>query len=495
VQEPTPTTATPTPTAAPAPAATPAPTHPPRVGLRHDRERGPVLAALMVTTGLIAIEATILATAIPTIVADLGGFSSFPWLFSVYLLTAAVTVPIYSKIADTVGRKPVILVGIGLFLLGSLLAGFATSMTALIVFRAIQGLGAGAVQPMAITIAGDIYTVAERAKVQGYIAAVWASAAVIGPTLGGVFVEYADWSWIFWVNLPLGGAATYLLVTRFHERVERRTHRIDWLGGALLTLGSASLILALLEGGHAWAWDSPQSIAAFAAGVLLVGGFVAVETRAPEPVLPLWVLSRRLLATTALIAVGVGILLMGVTTYVPTFLESLVGVSPLVSGLSLAAMTLGWPISASQAGRVYLRIGFRATVVLGAVVTVGAGALLAVTSTTPSVVLVATSCFVMGLGLGFVAAPSLIAAQSSVGWGDRGVVTGANMFARSMGSAVGIAALGALVNAQMRGADPFAEPERFNAAATTAFTAVAVVGVLTLVAALAMPRGDRPQQG
>ena len=446
----------------------------------------------MVTTGLIAVEATILATAVPTIVSDLGGFASFPWLFSIYLLTTAVTVPIYSKVADIVGRKPVILVGIGLFLLGSVLAGFATSMVALIVARAVQGLGAGAVQPMAITIAGDIYSVAERAKVQGYIAAVWASAAVVGPTLGGVIAEYLHWSWIFWVNLPLGGAAAWLLLTRFHERVERREHTIDWLGGLLLTTGSAALILALLEGGNAWAWDSPQSLGAFAGGALLIGGFFAVQARAPEPVLPLWVLSRRLLGTTALIAVGVGALLMGVTTYVPTFLEALVGVSPLVSGLSLAALTLGWPISASQAGRVYLRIGFRRTVLLGAAVTVAGAATLAVTSRTPSVALVATSCFVMGLGLGFVAAPSLIAAQASVGWGDRGVVTGANMFARSMGSAVGVAALGALANATLRGADPFARPDLFNDAATAVFTAAAVVAVLTALTALAMPRGDRP---
>jgi EmrB/QacA subfamily drug resistance transporter len=461
------------------------------VGLRGDRERGPVLAALMVTTGLIAIEATVLATAVPTIVADLGGFASFPWLFSIYLLTTAVTVPIYSKVADTVGRKPVLLVGIGLFLLGSLLAGFATSMTALIAFRAIQGLGAGAVQPMAITIAGDIYSVAERAKVQGYIAAVWASASVIGPTIGGLFAEYWHWSWIFWVNLPIGGVAAWLLVTKFHERIERRSHRIDWLGGALLTTGSAALLLALIEGGAAWAWDSPQSVGAFVAAAVLLGAFVAVETRAPEPVLPLWVLSRRLLGTTALIAVGVGVLLMGITTYVPTFLEAELGVSPLASGLALAALTLGWPISASQAGRVYLRIGFRWTTTIGAAVGVLGTASLALGSRTPSLALVAVSCFVTGLGMGFVAAPSLIAAQSSVGWGDRGVVTGANMFARSTGSAVGVAALGALVNSVMRGADPFTAPERFNDAATAVFTAAAVVAVLTAVVALAMPRDGK----
>src|SRR6218665_1914250 len=185
------------------------------VGVRS--ERGPILVAIMVTTGLVAIDATILATAVPTIVGELGGFSSFPWLFSIYLLTQAVSVPIWSKLADTVGRKPVVLAGIALFLLGSVLCGFAWSMPALIAFRAVQGLGAGAVQPMAITIAGDIYTVAERAKAQGYIASVWAISSVVGPTLGGVFSEFVSWRWIFFVNIPLCLAAAWPLVPFLHH--------------------------------------------------------------------------------------------------------------------------------------------------------------------------------------------------------------------------------------------------------------------------------------
>ncbi|MCC2319088.1 MDR family MFS transporter [Cellulomonas chengniuliangii] len=448
----------------------------------------------MVTTGLVAIDSTILATAVPTIVADLGGFSSFPWLFSVYLLTQAVSVPIYSKLADTVGRKPIILIGVGLFLLGSVLCGLAWSMPALIAFRAVQGLGAGAVQPMAITIVGDIYTLAERAKVQGYLASVWAVSAVVGPTLGGVFSEFLTWNWIFFVNVPLSVAAGWLLLRRFHETVPSRTHRIDWAGGVLLTASTTLIILALLEGGHAWAWDSPQGVGTLGAGLVLLVVFVLVERRAAEPVLAPWVFSRRLLATTALIAVGVGVVLMGVTTYVPTFLEALVGSSPLASGLALATLTIGWPISASQAGRLYLRWGFRSTVMIGSAITVlGAGAL-AATSTSPSVLAVALSCFVLGLGLGLVAAPSLIAAQSSVGWGERGVVTGANMFARSMGSAVGVAALGALVNARMRGVEATADPQAFGGAATAVFVAVAVAALAIAVVALAMPRVGRPAQ-
>ncbi|MCV2392704.1 MFS transporter [Actinotalea sp. M2MS4P-6] len=445
----------------------------------------------MTTTGLIAIDSTILATAVPTIVADLGGFTSFPWLFSIYLLTQAVTVPIYSKLADTIGRKPIILLGVGLFVTGSVLCGFAPTMTWLIVFRAVQGLGAGAVQPMSMTIVGDIYTVAERARVQGYIASVWGVSAVIGPTLGGVFSQYLTWQWIFFVNLPVGLVATWLLIGRFHEQVEHRSHRIDWLGGALLTAALSLLILATLEGGQSWAWDSWQSIGGYGLGAALLAAFALVERRADEPVLPVWVLSRRLLATTGAIALGVGAVLMGVTTYVPTFLEATLAVTPLVSGLTLATLTIGWPIAASQVGRVYLRIGFRRTVLIGSATIVVASISLALLSRTPSVLWTGVACFTLGAGLGFVAAPSLVAAQASVEWGERGVVTGANMFARSVGSSVGVAVLGALVNGIMRGTAAEADPALFGQAATAAFWAVAGVAVLIAAWAAAMPKDGR----
>lgn len=208
------------------------------VGFRS--ERGPILIALMMTTGLVAIDSTILATAVPSIVDDLGGFASFPWLFSIYLLAQAVSVPLYAKLSDTVGRKPVILIGIGLFLVGSVLCGFAWSMPALIAARAIQGLGAGAVAPMAITIAGDIYTVAERAKTQGYLASVWAVSSVVGPTLGGVFSEFTTWRWIFFVNVPLCLLAGWMIVRRFHESIERTKHRVDYAGPRSSRWASAS---------------------------------------------------------------------------------------------------------------------------------------------------------------------------------------------------------------------------------------------------------------
>ena len=219
------------------------------MGLRS--ERGPLLLAMMLATGLVAIDSTIIATAVTSIVADVGGFSQFPWLFSVYLLASAVTVPVYAKLADTIGRKPLILFGIAVFLLGSVLCGFAWDMTSLIVFRAIQGIGAGAILPITITMVADLYTVEERARVQGYMASVWAIAAVAGPTLGGVFAQFDLWRGIFFLNIPLCLLAGWMIWSRFEERIERRAHRIDYAGAALLTVAMTLLILGVLQGGHA----------------------------------------------------------------------------------------------------------------------------------------------------------------------------------------------------------------------------------------------------
>ena len=460
----------------------------PAEGVGFRSKRGPVLIALMLSTGLVAIDATVVATAVPAIVHDIGGFTSFPWLFSAYLLAQAVSVPVYAKLSDTIGRKPIMLIGIGLFLLGSILCGVAWSMPALIAFRVVQGLGAGAVQPMAITIAGDIYTLAERAKVQGYLASVWAVSSVVGPTLGGVFASLGIWRGIFLVNIPLCLVAGWMLVRSFHENIEPVKHRVDYLGSGLLTVSLTLLILGALEGGQAWAWDSGISDAVFAGGALLFVAFILVERRAAEPVLPSWVVSRRLLATTAMVAFGVGAVMLGITSYVPTFLVGALSTSPIVAGLALAALTIGWPISASQSGRLYLRIGFRNTALIGITVTVIGTGVLAVTASVPNVALVAFSCFIVGLGLGLVATPTLIAAQTSVEWNERGVVTGTNLFARSIGSSIGVAVFGAIANAVYAGTPHGdTDPHTIVAASSAVFLAVMIAAVLTVVAVIGMP--------
>ena len=463
------------------------------VGLRS--ERGPVLLAVMLATGLVAIDATILATAVPAVVRDLGGFTQFPWLFSVYLLAQAVSVPIYGKLADLFGRKPVMLVGIALFVLGSLLCGIAWGMGALIAFRAVQGLGAGAVQPVGMTIVGDIYSTAERAKVQGYIASVWAASSLVGPTLGGVFADYLSWRWIFFVNLPIGIAATWALWRSFHEKVERKRHRIDYLGAGLLSVGGVLLLLGLLEGGVRWAWSSPTSVALFVVAAVLLAAFVLVERRAVEPVLPLWVFGNRVLNAANIGALVVGVLMLGLSSYVPLFAQGVLGTGAVVAGFALAAMTIGWPIAASTAGRFYLTIGFRATMLMGAAFGVAGSAILLTVDGSSSVWHLAAACFVIGVGLGFVASPSVVAAQSSVTWQFRGVATGATMFARSVGSSVGVAVFGAIANAvvasRLHGATPDLQhlpPGVLEPAVHTVFVASAVVAVALLAAGLMMPR-------
>ncbi|WP_181696384.1 MDR family MFS transporter [Nocardia sp. GTS18] len=448
-------------------------------------ERGPVLVSLMLATGLVALDSTILATAVLAITDSLGDFALFPWLFSSYLLAQAVTVPVYGALADTFGRKPVMLFGIAVFALGSLLCGLASSMLALIVFRAVQGLGAGAIQPTTMVIASDLYTLAERATIQGYLAGVWAVASVTGPLLGGVFADYLGWRWIFLINLPLAVLAAWMLVRGFHETVPRRQSRIDYAGAVLLTAGASALVLGLLEGGRAWAWDSPTGIGVFAGAALLLTVFAVVETRAAQPILPLWIFTRPVVLASTVAAMLGGALLFGFTTYVPMFNQGVLGTGALVAGLVTGALTLGWPLSAAQAGKVYLRFGFRACAVSGACVAmIGAASTLLIDEHS-TLWQVAASCFVVGAGMGLVATPTLIAAQTGAAWSERGVVTSAALFARSLGSAVGVAVFGAIVNARIAGSTA---PEKLAGAIHLVFVAIAAMTVVMVVACVFMPR-------
>ncbi|MGW5918873.1 MDR family MFS transporter [Nocardia fluminea] len=456
----------------------------PAVGLRS--ERGPILASLMLSTGLVALDSTIIATAVLTITDTLGGFAMFPWLFSIYLLAQAVTVPIYGKLADMVGRKPVILFGIAAFAVGSLLCGLATSMVALIAFRAIQGIGAGAIQPMTMVIAGDLYTLAERAKVQGYLAGVWASSAVLGPLLGGLFADHLSWRWIFLINLPLCAVAAWMLLRHFTESAVRHTQRIDYLGAILLTAGAGALILALLEGGQAWAWTSPVSLTLFVGSVAVLALFAVVELRTANPILPLWIFTRRVVIASSTVSLLVGAVILGLTSYVPTFAQGVLGTTALVAGLTVGGLTLGWPLAATLSGRLYLRWGFRISGIAGSTIAALGCATTLLVGTQSSPWQIAASCFLIGCGMGLVASPTLIAAQASAEWHERGVVTSANMFARSLGSALGVAVFGAIVNAGIHDPDHPA-PDELAHGIHLVFVAMLAMAVVMLIAAATMP--------
>jgi EmrB/QacA subfamily drug resistance transporter len=463
------------------------------VGLRS--ERGPILLSLMLATALVALDATIIATASAVIARDLGGFDQVPWLFSTYLLAQAVSTPLYGRLADIFGRKRLMILGVGLFFLGSVLCGLAWSMSALILGRVLQGLGAGAVMPVSLTIVSDIYTLEERAKTQGYLASVWAISSVVGPTLGGVFSEFLSWRWIFFVNVPLCVLATFMLVRRYHESPhDGEREPVDVIGAGLLAGGSTLLLLGLLEGGSAWPWDSTVSVGVFGAAAALLAGFVVRSLRAVHPIIDVRILRRRVVGASTTAALLVGVIVLGLSTYIPIYAQGVLGFGPLIAGFALAALTLGWPLSASNAGHLYLRIGFRLTATIGAgVVLVGTALAALLLGPGAPIGGVAALCFVVGVGMGLTAVPTLIAAQSSAGFAERGAVTGTNMFARSLGSAVGVAVCGAIVNAHTTlTADGTPEGPGLMTAMRLVFALIAGCAAALLVAATLMP-ADRTQ--
>lgn len=448
----------------------------------------------MLATALVALDATIIATASATIASELGSFESVPWLFSAYLLAQAVSTPLAGRLSDILGRKHLILAGVGLFLVGSVLCGAAWSMGALIAGRVLQGLGAGAVMPVSQTIAADIYTLEERAKVQGYLASVWAVSSVVGPTLGGVFSEFASWRWIFLINIPLCVVAAWVIARQYREPAHGGEREpIDYRGALLLTASSSLLLLGLLEGGRAWAWDSWPSVAIFVIAVVAGAGFVRRALRAQHPIVDLRLLRRRVIGAATAVSLVVGVVVLGLSTYVPIYAQGVLGYGPLIAGFALAAMMVGWPLAASNSGRLYLRIGFRWTAIIGAsLVAMGAATTLAFDASTPLVV-VATAPFSVGLGMGLTAVPTLIAAQASVGREIRGSVTGVNTFARSLGSAVGVAICGALVNAHAQtGPDGTPEGEGLMDGLHLVFLVVFVSAVVLAALSTLMP-ADRDQ--
>ncbi|WP_409350447.1 MFS transporter [Streptomyces bacillaris] len=436
----------------PPPAAPAAPTtsEPPSpAALTTPRGRRPVVAALMLGMALAAIDGTIVSTAVPQIVGDLGGFAVFSWLFSGYLLAVTVTLPVYGKLSDTFGRKPVLIAGIVLFLVGSLLCALAWNMGALIAFRIVQGLGGGALQGTVQTIAADLYPLKERPRIQAKLSTVWATSAVAGPVVGGLLAGYADWRWIFLINLPVGAIALWLVVRHLHEPARPRPKtrpRIDWAGALAVFATGTLLLTALVQGGVAWPWLSAPSLGLFAASAALAALTVVIERRAAEPIIPGWVWRRRTIASVNLALGAMGLLMVAPTVFLPTYAQSVLGLGPIAAGFVLSVMTLSWPVSAALSDRVYNRIGFRLTAIIGmsaALLVLLAFPLLPYPGEPwqPALIML-----LLGAALGLFQLPLIVGVQSTVGWAERGTTTASVLFCRQVGQSVGAAVFGAVAN-------------------------------------------------
>jgi len=408
------------------------------------RSRRLVLAAVMMAIFMAAIDISIVATAMPTIVAELGGFHLFSWTFAAYLLAQAVTIPIYGRLADLYGRKRVFYAGAGLFLIGSALCGVAWGMVPLILFRALQGAGAGAVQPIATTIVGDIYAPAERARVQGYISGVWGVAAIIGPTLGAFFVQHLSWSLVFWINLPIG-AATFLMFNRFlHEHQRPRRHQIDYLGSALMVLGAGGIMLALMQIGNS---GEVVTIAALGlGGAVALTALAAHERSAPEPLVPVNLWRNRVVVVGCLGGLANGAVMMSLSAFLPTYVQGAMGRSPAAAGMVLAASSVSWTFASIASGRLMIRTSYRTAASVGGVFLVAGSLVLISLDPSVSLLWVATGALLNGIGMGFCNPAFIVSTQSSVGWNERGMATSLMMFMRMVGQSVGAAVFGAILN-------------------------------------------------
>lgn len=395
---------------------------------------------------LAAMDNTIVATAIPQIVGDLGGFSMFGWLFSIYLLVQTITIPLYGKLADLFGRKPILIFGIIVFLIGSVACGLAWDMLSLIIFRAVQALGAGSIMASVNTVAGDIYSIEERAKIQGWLSSVWGVSAILGPAIGGAFAEYATWRWIFFINIPFGIASIFLLVKFLHEEKIARRPKIDWKGAIAMLITGTGIMLWLMKGGKAWPWFSTTSILLLGIILLLIWISVRIEKKARDPILPGWVWKEPVLVGANLAIIGMGIVMIGPNMYLAVFAQSVTGVKAIAAGFILASMSITWPLSSSLAGSLYLRFGFRNTALLGILfVILGSVGFLFVPYPGPVWMLVGTQ-LLLGAGFGLISTPLLVGVQSTVSYHDRGVVTGTNMFCRYFGQSIGAALLAVIFN-------------------------------------------------
>ncbi|HWJ33468.1 MAG TPA: MDR family MFS transporter, partial [Gaiellaceae bacterium] len=406
-----------------------------------------IYAGLMVTLALAALDQTIVATALPRIVGDLGGITQYSWVFTAYMLTSTVTVPLYGKLGDVYGRKNLFLLSIVVFLIGSALCGAAQSMTQLVVFRAVQGIGAGGLFPLSLAVIGNIVPPRDRGRWQGLIGAVFAASSIVGPAVGGFIVDNTTWRWVFFVNLPVGGLALLVITLTMPRRAGRTEHSIDWLGAGILAAGTGALLLGLVWGGRQYPWGSGQVIVSLVSAVALLVLFAFVERRAAEPILPFDVLRNPIVAGSVACMALVGMAMFGTISYVPLFVQGVIGTSATSSGVVLTPMILGAVCTSILTGQLVSRTGrYRWNAVLGPVVLTGAMLLLWRMDVSTTNGEAARNMVIAGIGIGSMMQVFVLSVQNAVPRSRIGSATALTQFGRQMGATLGVTVMGVLVN-------------------------------------------------
>ncbi len=403
-----------------------------------------ITAGVMLSLFMASMEATVVATAMPTIVSQLGGLEMYSWAFSAYLLASTTTVPIYGKLSDLYGRRPVYAVAMGMFLVGSLLCALAGSMTQLVIFRAVQGLGAGGLMPLAFIIIGDIFSLEQRARMQGLFSGVWGVSSVIGPLLGGFLVDRVSWHWVFYINLLPGLLAGALVWLAWVDRPRTaRTVAVDYLGATLLSAGVVSLLLGLFELGTTASWLLIGLALAIFAALLLV------ERRATDPILPLPLFRERLFAVACAHGILAGWAMFGSASFVPLFVQAVLGTSATTAGITLTPQMLGWVVASIIGSRLLLRVGYRSIALVGMTLLSIAMFLMSQIGVESRQWMLMVYMALSGIGMGLSIPAFLIAVQSTVRREQLGTATSTVQFSRSMGGTLGVSVMGAILSTQL----------------------------------------------
>jgi EmrB/QacA subfamily drug resistance transporter len=409
-----------------------------------------IFGALLLVLLLASLDQTIVSTALPTIVGDLGGVSDLSWVVTAYLLSSTVAGPVYGKLGDQYGRKIVLQVAIVIFLVGSALCGISQNMTELIVFRGIQGLGGGGLFVITIAVVGDIFPPRERGRYQGYFGGVFGVSTVLGPLLGGFFVDHLSWRWIFYVNLPIGLIALAVIATAFQPRTDHVKHTIDYLGAALLAGGLSAIVLYTSLGGTTYSWTSPWMLALIVGGVVLLAAFVFAEGRAAEPILPLELFRNRVFSVTSAVGFIVGLALFGAITYLPLYLQDVKGHSPTTSGLLILPLMVGLLTASIGSGQLITRFGrYKPFPVAGTAIMVVGLLLLSRLQVDTSTVVTGAYMLVLGFGLGNVIQVLVLAAQNAVDYKYLGVASSGSTLFRQIGGSIGVSVFGAIFANQL----------------------------------------------